>query len=126
MTFGEAVRSGFNNYTTWRGRASRSEFWWWYLFTVLVTLPFNIIWQVSIAGQSFEDITSLFNWAYFLFVIVALVLFLPTLAMTIRRLHDTNRSGGWYWILLVPFAGSIILLVFMLLPSAPGPNRFDS
>jgi uncharacterized membrane protein YhaH (DUF805 family) len=55
-----------------------------------------------------------------------LALFLPGLAVTIRRLHDIDRSGGWFWIILVPFAGSIVLLVFALLPSTPAKNRFDS
>jgi uncharacterized membrane protein YhaH (DUF805 family) len=57
---------------------------------------------------------------------VSLVFLLPSLAVTIRRLHDIDRSGGWFWIILVPVAGSIVLLVFALLPSTPGKNRFDS
>lgn len=57
--------------------------------------------------------------------IVGLALFLPTLGVTVRRLHDTNRSGGWWWIQLIPFVGSIILLVFMFLPSIDQGNRFN-
>lgn len=129
MSFGEAIRSGFQNFVTWRGRATRAEYWWWTLFVFIVQIPFSIIYQVSVQSAITAgtlDIWAYFNWAYFLLVIVGLVLFLPSLAMLIRRLHDTDRSGGWYWILLVPFVGSIILLVFTLLPSTPGPNRFDS
>lgn len=133
MSFGEAIRSGFQNYVTWRGRASRSEYWWWYLFVSLVTLPFSFIYMVvtqvqlqSMLATGIYDPFAFLNWAYFLLIVVVLVLFLPNLSMIIRRLHDTDRSGGWFWIGLVPFVGSIIVFVFMLLPSTPGPNRFDS
>lgn len=129
MNFGQAIQSGFKNFVTWRGRATRSEYWWWMLFVYLVQIPFSIIYSLSIQNIMFTgefDVSMFFNWAYYLLVVVGLVLFLPSLSMLIRRLHDTDRSGGWYWILLVPFVGSIVLLVFTLLPSTPGPNRFDS
>ena len=60
-----------------------------------------------------------------LFVIVTLALILPTIAVEVRRLHDTNRSGGWWWIQLVPFAGGIIMFIFMLLPSVDEGNRYN-
>lgn len=129
MNFGQAIQSGFKNFVTWRGRAARSEYWWWMLFVYLVQIPFSIIYSLSIQNIVFTgefDVSVFFNWAYYLLIVVGLVLFLPSLSMLIRRLHDTDRSGGWYWILLVPFVGSIVLLVFTLLPSTPGPNRFDS
>jgi uncharacterized membrane protein YhaH (DUF805 family) len=105
MTFGQAIANGFKNYVTWKGRATRAEYWWWTLFIYLAAL---------------------FGPAYWLLVVVSLVFLLPSLAVTIRRLHDIDRSGGWFWIILVPVAGSIVLLVFALLPSTPGKNRFDS
>jgi uncharacterized membrane protein YhaH (DUF805 family) len=126
MTFGEAIKSGFQNYVVWKGRATRSEYWWWFLFTQIIILPFSIIYQISIQGAIAAGSFDIFNGAYFLLLIVALALFLPSLSVLIRRLHDTDRSGGWYWILLVPIVGSIVILVFMLLESTPGPNRFDS
>jgi uncharacterized membrane protein YhaH (DUF805 family) len=126
MTFGEAIKSGFQNYVVWKGRATRSEYWWWFLFTQIIILPFSIIYQISIQGAIASGSFDIFNGAYFLLLIVALALFLPSLSVLIRRLHDTDRSGGWYWILLVPIVGSIVILVFMLLESTPGPNRFDS
>lgn len=128
MTFGQAIKSGFSNYSTWKGRASRSEYWWWYLFVVLVTLPFNLLYMqtyFSVMVLGATDPSQVFNWAFFLLLIVGLALFLPTIAMLIRRLHDTDRSGGWFWLQLIPTVGSIIILVFTLLPSTPGPNRFD-
>jgi uncharacterized membrane protein YhaH (DUF805 family) len=135
MSFGKAIASGFKNYVTWKGRATRAEYWWWTLFTFIVTLPFSIIYNVTSQGalqaamESGDQAAALagtFGPAYWLLLLVSLALFLPGLAVTIRRLHDIDRSGGWFWIILVPFAGSIVLLVFALLPSTPAKNRFDS
>jgi uncharacterized membrane protein YhaH (DUF805 family) len=135
MTFGQSISNGFKNYVTWKGRATRAEYWWWTLFVFLVTLPFNIIYNVGsqagleaalAAGDQAAYLAALFGPTYWLLFIVTLVFLLPSLAVTIRRLHDIDRSGGWFWIILVPFAGSIVLLVFALLPSTEGKNRFDS
>ena len=135
MTFGQASANGFKNYVTWKGRATRAEYWWWTLFVFIVTLPFNIIYNAGsqagleaamAAGDQAAYLAALFGPTYWLLVLVSLVFLLPSLAVTIRRLHDIDRSGGWFWIILVPVAGSIVLLVFALLPSAEGKNRFDA
>ena len=135
MSFGQAIASGFSNYATWKGRANRAEYWYWYLFTVIVTLPFNIVYNIVVQSQlrpaieakDWGAITSImFGWSFWLLVVIALVLLLPSLAMLIRRLHDTDRTSGWVWLVLVPSAGGIILLVFSLLPGTPGKNRFDA
>jgi len=118
MTFGQAIASGFRNYTTWSGRASRSEFWWWYLFSILVMIIPNAWYLAEVNNKTY-------GFGTVLYALVALALVLPTLAMTIRRLHDTNRSGGWWWIQLIPFVGSIILLVFMFLAPVNEGNRFN-
>lgn len=129
MGFGEAIQSGFKNYVTWRGRATRSEFWWWMLFVYLVQIPFSIIYSISVQNlvtAGTLEIGMFFNWAYYLMLVVSLALILPSISVLIRRLHDTDRSGGWYWILLIPFVGTIVLLVFALSASTPSPNRFDN
>lgn len=135
MTFGQAIANGFKNYVTWKGRATRAEYWWWTLFIFIVQIPFSIIYNVSsqagleaalAAGDQAAYLAALFGPAYWLLVLVSLVFLLPSLAVTIRRLHDIDRSGGWFWIIFVPVAGSIVLLVFALLPSSEGKNRFDS
>jgi uncharacterized membrane protein YhaH (DUF805 family) len=135
MSFGQAIASGFKNYVSWKGRATRAEYWWWTLFVFIVELPFSIIYNVASQGElqkamesgdQAATLAATFGPAYWLLLLVSLVFFLPSLAVTIRRLHDIDRSGGWFWIILVPFAGSIVLLVFALLPSTPGKNRFDS
>jgi len=135
MTFGKAIANGFKKYASWKGRANRAEFWWWQLFIVIVTTPFNIIYNVTsqraleaamASGNQGAFLAALFGPTYWLLVLVSLIFFLPSLAVLIRRLHDLDRSGGWFWIILVPFAGSIVLLVFSLLPGTPGKNRFDA
>ena len=135
MSFGQAIANGFKKYASWKGRATRSEFWFWTLFVVIVQIPFSIIYNISsqgalqaamTAGDQGAFLAALFGPTYWLLVLVSLVFFLPSLAVLIRRLHDLDRSGGWYWIILVPFAGSIVLLVFTLLPGTPGKNRFDA
>ena len=97
MSFVTAIKSGFANYLNFKGRATRSEFWWWTLFAVIV--------QILTTG--FGDIAG----------ILSLAILLPSIAAQIRRLHDTNRRGWW---MLVP----IVSLVFLLQPSNPSANRF--
>jgi uncharacterized membrane protein YhaH (DUF805 family) len=111
VSFSDAVRSGFDHYVKFDGRASRSAFWWWALFALLVYAVCAII-DVAI----FE--TLILYW------IAVLGLLLPGLSVAIRRLHDTDRSGWWLLIDLVPIIGPIVLLVFFLQGSDPGPNRF--
>jgi uncharacterized membrane protein YhaH (DUF805 family) len=110
MPFGVAVRTCLTQYAGFSGRARRSEYWWFALFSFLVYLVASLL-DAGIGAQVFG-------------VIAALGLLLPTLAVGCRRLHDTGRSGWWWLIGLVPFAGGIVLLVFACLDSEPGPNRF--
>ena len=77
MTFTNAVRTCLRKYTIFNGVASRSEYWWFFLFNFLIDLAFGLIGQVTIRG------------------IVTLVLFLPSLAVGVRRMHDAGRSGWW-------------------------------
>jgi uncharacterized membrane protein YhaH (DUF805 family) len=110
MTFGEAVRSGFDHYVKFDGRASRPAFWWWVLFVVLASVGANII-DLAIGAPVFS-------------AIVGLGLLLPNLSVSIRRLHDTDRTGWWVLIWLIPLIGWIVLLVFYLQQGDAGENRF--
>ena len=114
MTFGEAVKSGFSNYVNFRGRASRSEYWWWALFTIVLAVGIQVVFGM-VAGS--ETGATLANLA-------SLVLFLPSLAVGVRRLHDTDRSGLWMLIGLIPVIGIIVLIVFFVQIGTPGQNRF--
>jgi uncharacterized membrane protein YhaH (DUF805 family) len=109
MTFGNAVRSVFQQYAGFTGRARRSEYWYFVLFTVLVYVAASVV-DAVLGIPVFTLLT-------------VLALLVPTLAVSVRRLHDTGRSGWWMLLSLVPFGG-IVLLVFDCLDSEPGPNRF--
>jgi uncharacterized membrane protein YhaH (DUF805 family) len=111
MTFSEAIKSGFDHYVTFTGRAGRPAYWWWFLFAVLVAIAANII---DAALGSFGVISG----------IAGLALLLPGLSVAIRRLHDTDHSGWWILIGLIPIIGFIVLLIFYLREGDPGENRF--
>ena len=111
MTFVKAIESSLSQYMTFRGRASRSEFWFFYLFSIICSVVAIII--DNILGTQFKNIDSLSGGLYgYVYLLVALGLFIPNLSVSFRRLHDTNRSGLWYWILLVPLISVILLLVW--------------
>jgi uncharacterized membrane protein YhaH (DUF805 family) len=113
MTFGEAISSGFRNYVGFSGRASRSEYWYWVLFTVLVSIVTTII-DLGVLSSSVEPFSSIWG----------LATFLPSLAIGVRRLHDTDRSGWWWLIGLIPLIGIIVLIVFWCFEGTRGSNRF--
>ncbi len=108
-------------YAQFNGRASRSEFWWFQLFIVIVSMPLYVL--SFIAGYTGSSTLALVSTG--LSVVLWLAVIVPLIAVTVRRLHDTDHSGWWYLLMLVPFAG-LIVLVFMLLPSTPGDNRFGA
>lgn len=100
---GRAFSKAFSNFATFSGRASRSEFWWFVLASFLVSLVALFLDYLLI------DITLQVTVFYWIWYLVAL---LPTLAVGARRLHDTNRTGWWQLIGLVPLVGIIVLIVF--------------
>jgi uncharacterized membrane protein YhaH (DUF805 family) len=109
MGFVEAISSGFSNYVNFNGRASRSEYWFWTLFAVLVGIVTQIIDMVIGA-----PITN---------VIAGLGLLLPGIAVSVRRLHDLDRTGWWLLILLTVIGG-ILLLVWDCMKGTDGPNQY--
>ena len=106
MTFGESISTCFTKYAAFDGRASRSEFWWWFLFTFLASAATGIVSQT---------LSALFS----------LGVMLPSLALGARRLHDTNRSGWFLLLWFIPLIGWIILIVWAVQESIE-PNRFSS
>lgn len=119
MGFGEAIQTCLAKYATFRGRASRSEYWWFYLFFLLV-LTATAILDMALLGYDPANPSA----APWLSVVGLLALFLPSLAAAIRRLHDTDKSGWWYLLTFVPVVGGIVLLIFLLLRGTAGSNRF--
>ncbi|MFI6066542.1 DUF805 domain-containing protein [Micromonospora sp. NPDC051227] len=118
MSFGTAIKSVFSQYVGFSGRARRSEYWWFALFTVLVSIAAAIL--DSALGLTFVEGSS----SGFIGLVVSLALLLPTLAVAVRRLHDTDRTGWWVLIGLVPLVGAIVLIVFFVQDGTPGANRF--
>ncbi|MBF4550040.1 DUF805 domain-containing protein [Pseudoclavibacter sp. RFBJ3] len=130
-SFGQAVKRFFKKYAVFSGRASRSEYWWWWLFGVIVNAVFFLI--GSLTGTTSVDTTEGFSAATLGNPVVTVIqsiwglaILIPGLALLFRRLHDTNRSGWWWLILLVPLAGPIIMLVFLIGDSRPEGARFDT
>lgn len=128
MNFTQAVSSGYRKYVTFGGRASRSEYWWWVLFIILSSIVVGIV--ESALGLGSGTVTELeggLSASYAggpLSIIWSLVNLLPGIAVGVRRLHDTDRSGWWLLIGLVPLIGAIVLLVFFCTKGTAGPNRF--
>lgn len=105
MSFADAVRSCLQQYVGFSGRARRSEYWWFFLFNVLVSIVASIL--DSVLGTMSDDTN-----VGLIGSIAGLALLLPSIAVGIRRLHDTSRSGWWILIGLIPIVGWIVLLVF--------------
>ena len=104
-------------YATFSGRARRKEYWFFVLFYVLISIVATVI--DSMTG-SFDPTMGM----GMLGLLVALALLIPSLAVAVRRLHDTDRSGWWVLLCLIPLIGGIWLLVLLCLDSTPGENQY--
>lgn len=119
MTFTESIkRCLIEKYADFNGRASKSEYWWFALFSVLVYIGVALL-----SGGALDEMGNMSGTATTMFLLVALALLLPSVAVAVRRLHDTDKSGWFYLVALIPYVGWIILLVLLILP-AKEPNRF--
>ncbi|MDZ5143132.1 DUF805 domain-containing protein [Microbacterium testaceum] len=127
---GAAVRRIFAKYATLRGRASRSEYWWWVVTaavvgTVLNALP-TLTDGIRIEADGSTTITGPLGVILgAIWLVWALVTIVPTFAVLVRRLHDTDRSGFWVLIGVVPLIGVLVLFVFTLQGPRPEGARFD-
>ncbi len=107
LTFGEAVKLALTtNYCNFNGRSSRSEFWWYFLFTFILGTILGFLVSNTIVS------------------IISLLLLLPGLGLAVRRLHDIDKSGWWVLISLIPLVGGIILIVWAAKDSQPTPNQY--
>ena len=98
-------------YAVFDGRAHRTEFWLFFLFNFIISLFLGVI--VGLVGG-----------LWFITTLYALAVLIPGLAVSVRRLHDTNRSGWWILTGLVPILGWIALLIFYVEDSRPGANQY--
>jgi uncharacterized membrane protein YhaH (DUF805 family) len=114
MNFGQAISSGFRNYATFAGRASRSQYWFWVLFTAIGGIVTMILdYAVFSDGDFTTPLNTIFN----------VICVLPSLAVGARRLHDIGRSG-WWILLVLTIIGVIVLLVWACQKSDSGPNAY--
>ena len=115
MGFTDAIVTCFQKYVVFSGRARRPEYWYFVLFGFILVLVLTIV-DLIVFGTSSGVFSTL----------GALALFLPSLAVAARRLHDIDRSAWWILIVLVPLIGGIVLLIWMCVRGTPGPNRFGA
>jgi uncharacterized membrane protein YhaH (DUF805 family) len=138
LGFKDAVSTGLRKYAVFQGRARRSEYWFFILFTVLVSIVAGLLDGIVFGGMETGPLGT----------VTSLALILPTIAVAARRLHDTDRSGWWQLIVFVPallilggmlpglgvvflwlgllleLAAAVVLLVWLCTRGTPGPNRF--
>jgi uncharacterized membrane protein YhaH (DUF805 family) len=122
MSFGAAIKSYFVKYAVFKGRARRSEFWFTVLFTVLVSAAVSIVapgHKELVMGVQVDQQSPLSQlWS--------LATVVPSLAVTWRRLHDAGKSGTYFFYILIPIAGIIMLLIQLTKDSQPGENQFGA
>src|SRR4051794_1608905 len=113
MNFAQAIASGFRNYVTFSGRASRSEYWYWVLFTLIGGIVTSILDYSAFPDSTISPLNAVFN----------LICFLPSFAVAFRRLHDIDRTA-WWWLIVFTIIGIIVLIVWACQKGTAGPNRF--
>ncbi len=113
-----SLDSVFSKYFTIKGRASRSEFWWYSSFQSLAMFT-----AIGVDIVLFDPATTSGLWS-FATVWIFLLTMIPNLTVAIRRLHDTGRSGMWMFITMVPFIGGMWYLVLLVLPSEQDDNIY--
>ena len=120
--FGDAIRLAFKNSFVYQGRASRSAYWWFALFSAIIGFAVDMVIGVAtgISGHTHGVSAASVAPLYF----VGLAMLVVTLPLAVRRMHDIDKSGWWLLLSLVPFFGAIVVFVFTLLDGTRGPNRF--
>ncbi len=125
MSFTEAIRTCFRKYATFSGRAPRAEYWWFQLFLILLVGGVFLLGMLLAQTGSAEGGATLVDRIAIIVVVIGfLAVILPSIAVTVRRLHDWDKSGWLYLISFIPYVGGLILLGMMLPKSSPGENRF--
>ncbi len=133
MTFNESIRNAFSNYANFKGRATRSEFWWFYLFYLLISWALYIIGfavctvaevGTSEGGSLMNGLTNGLIVSEILYGVFALIVVCPWLAVSVRRLHDVGTSGWYLLVGLIPIVGTILILIKTLSPTHPVSNDY--
>jgi len=117
MTFIESITTCFKKSFTIKGRACRSEYWWFHLLWVICYFSALIL---SPAAEGSDVITAI-SWMIFGVMIISII---PLFTASIRRLHDVGKSGVWLFFSLIPFVGTIVVLIALIPEGDKGKNRF--
>lgn len=113
MNFQTSVKTCLNKFIDFSGRASRAEYWWFFLFSLIASLVGSIVDAMLSITFGFEGL-------------ISLALLLPSLAVSVRRLKDTDRSGWWLLLVFIPIVGWLVLLYFFVQKGTAGENRFGA
>ncbi|WP_186647129.1 DUF805 domain-containing protein [Fluviispira vulneris] len=119
MNFIKSIKICLGKYASFKGRASVSEFWYFILFYYAITLIPILL--VLIIGKNERDILLILIFS----VVGAFGLLPPYISVSVRRLHDMNKSGWWYFVYLIPYIGFFIFIIMSSLPGTKGKNRYD-
>ncbi|MFV0574704.1 MAG: DUF805 domain-containing protein [Vibrio sp.] len=107
------------NYANFKGRTTRKEFWMFALFSMLAVIIMVFL-DAMLGTVNPESGVGILTSIYSLLTLI------PNISITVRRLHDTNRSGWFYLLIIIPLIGALALLIFTVLPSKDEGNRFNS
>ena len=118
MNMTEAVKSVLNKYATFTGRSARSEYWWWVLFTIIVSVVLGFV-EFLLFGSRMGQVG-------ILGAIYSLATLIPSIAVGVRRLHDLAKSGWWLLIIFIPLIGVLVLLYWFVQRGTVGPNEFGN
>jgi uncharacterized membrane protein YhaH (DUF805 family) len=130
--FFEAIGICFSKYATFKGRAPRSEYWWWVLFQLVIGAVFESILLPPLL-RDFEQTRATgvippqdvyHGIIQLIFTLISLALLLPSISVSVRRLHDRDKSGWWYFFPIVPVIGPIMVLIWFCQRGTNGGNRF--
>lgn len=117
-------KSVFENYANFKGRARRTEFWYFNLVMWVINMLFQAVSSEFAAGAMNSKNNVPFVITLVIFILISLVLMIPSLSVFVRRLHDYGKSGWWFFLAFIPLIGGIILLVWTCKAGQVGPNKW--
>ena len=125
VSFGQAIKLAFKNYAKCNGRSRRSEFWYFQLFIYIIGLPLYII--MNMMTPNYYSSSSSYESYYLvvgLFLVFILFIAIPQISVSVRRLHDTGKSGFFYLVTFIPMVGGLILLYLCSVDSEQNTNEY--
>ena len=133
LDFGQAIKLCFQNYAKCSGRSRRSEYWYFHLFglilyfilsAVLGSISTSMVEQTYYNGHYVYTLSDSFYFFILVLVVASIAMAIPSISVTVRRLHDTGRPGIYYFVIFIPFAGPFILLYFCSIDSEERVNEY--